>query len=162
MRLEGAQPARLQASSGNQQVPTASRGRRPGCAIQYILLARVVSRSRAMSPDPPELSAVILPRRTNVVPVCFTFRAHCRSRAAVPHPHEPHPPRGNCCRRDSRRRGSNDDVHLVPDSARVSRATRWARLIGKPCRRVFVARPLPVFARPASDARPGLFRSGTR
>jgi hypothetical protein len=33
---------------------------------------------------------------------------------------------------------------IATDSARVSRANRWARLIAKPCRRLFVARPLPA------------------
>jgi radical SAM superfamily enzyme YgiQ (UPF0313 family) len=33
---------------------------------------------------------------------------------------------------------------IATDSARVSRANRWARLIARPCRRLFVARPLPV------------------
>jgi hypothetical protein len=37
---------------------------------------------------------------------------------------------------------------IATDSARVSRANRWARLIAKPCRRLFVARPLPELARP--------------
>ncbi|MEO5894964.1 MAG: radical SAM protein [Vicinamibacterales bacterium] len=32
---------------------------------------------------------------------------------------------------------------IATDSARVNRANRWARLIAKPCRRFFVARPLP-------------------
>ena len=32
---------------------------------------------------------------------------------------------------------------IATDSARVSRANRWARVIAKPCRRLFVARPLP-------------------
>jgi radical SAM superfamily enzyme YgiQ (UPF0313 family) len=32
---------------------------------------------------------------------------------------------------------------IAIDSARVSRANRWARLIARPCRRLFVARPLP-------------------
>jgi hypothetical protein len=32
---------------------------------------------------------------------------------------------------------------IATDSARVSRANRWARLIAKPCQRLFVARPLP-------------------
>jgi radical SAM superfamily enzyme YgiQ (UPF0313 family) len=35
---------------------------------------------------------------------------------------------------------------IATDSARVSRATRWARLIARPCRRLFVARPLPTQA----------------
>jgi len=33
---------------------------------------------------------------------------------------------------------------IATDSARVNRANRWARLIAKPCRRFFVARPLPA------------------
>ena len=41
---------------------------------------------------------------------------------------------------------------IATDSARVSRANRWARLIAKPCRRLFVARPLPARTRTASDA----------
>ena len=41
---------------------------------------------------------------------------------------------------------------IATDSARVSRANRWARLIAKPCRRLFVARPLPTLTRAASDA----------
>jgi radical SAM superfamily enzyme YgiQ (UPF0313 family) len=32
---------------------------------------------------------------------------------------------------------------IATDSARVKRANRWARLIARPCRRLFVARPLP-------------------
>lgn len=41
---------------------------------------------------------------------------------------------------------------IATDSARVSRANRWARLIAKPCRRLFVARPLPALAKTAADA----------
>jgi radical SAM superfamily enzyme YgiQ (UPF0313 family) len=41
---------------------------------------------------------------------------------------------------------------IATDSARVSRANRWARLLAKPCRRLFVARPLPTLAATASDA----------
>jgi tRNA A37 methylthiotransferase MiaB len=41
---------------------------------------------------------------------------------------------------------------IATDSARVSRANRWARLIAKPCRRLFVARPLPALARTGSTA----------
>ena len=33
---------------------------------------------------------------------------------------------------------------IATDSARVNRANRWARLIARPCRRLFVARPLPA------------------
>ncbi len=32
---------------------------------------------------------------------------------------------------------------IATDSARVNRANRWARVIARPCRRLFVARPLP-------------------
>jgi hypothetical protein len=32
---------------------------------------------------------------------------------------------------------------IATDSARVNRANRWARLIARPCRWLFVARPLP-------------------
>jgi radical SAM superfamily enzyme YgiQ (UPF0313 family) len=32
---------------------------------------------------------------------------------------------------------------LATDSARVSRSTQWARLVAKPCRRLFAARPMP-------------------
>jgi radical SAM superfamily enzyme YgiQ (UPF0313 family) len=39
---------------------------------------------------------------------------------------------------------------IATDSARVSRANRWARLIARPCRRLFVARPLPGLARDGS------------
>jgi hypothetical protein len=41
---------------------------------------------------------------------------------------------------------------IATDSARVSRANRWARLIAKPCRRLFVAPPLPALVAPAPEA----------
>ena len=42
---------------------------------------------------------------------------------------------------------------IATDSARVSRANRWARLIARPCRRLFVARPMPeLLAAPAPEA----------
>jgi hypothetical protein len=41
---------------------------------------------------------------------------------------------------------------IATDSARVSRANQWARLIARPCRRLFVARPLPTLVAPAPDA----------
>ncbi len=41
---------------------------------------------------------------------------------------------------------------IATDSARVNRANRWARLIAKPCRRLFTARPLPDLPMPAPDA----------
>jgi tRNA A37 methylthiotransferase MiaB len=40
---------------------------------------------------------------------------------------------------------------IATDSARVSRANRWARLIARPCRRLFVARPLPTLVAPAPE-----------
>jgi hypothetical protein len=33
---------------------------------------------------------------------------------------------------------------IATDSARVSRANQWARLIARPCRRLFAGRPLPA------------------
>ena len=39
---------------------------------------------------------------------------------------------------------------IATDSARVSRANRWARLIARPCRRLFVARPLPELSLPSA------------
>ena len=42
---------------------------------------------------------------------------------------------------------------IATDSARVSRANRWARLIARPCRRLFMARPLPVSGRAESVLR---------
>jgi hypothetical protein len=38
---------------------------------------------------------------------------------------------------------------IATDSARVSRANRWARLIARPCRRLFIAHPLPDLQMPA-------------
>jgi radical SAM superfamily enzyme YgiQ (UPF0313 family) len=40
---------------------------------------------------------------------------------------------------------------IATDSARVNRANRWARLIAKPCRRFFVAQPLPQLSMPVGD-----------
>ena len=40
---------------------------------------------------------------------------------------------------------------IATDSARVSRANRWARLIARPCRRLFAGRPLPALGGTASD-----------
>ena len=37
---------------------------------------------------------------------------------------------------------------IATDSARVNRANRWARVIARPCRRLFAARPLPELASP--------------
>ncbi len=41
---------------------------------------------------------------------------------------------------------------IATDSARVSRANRWARLIARPCRRLFIAKPLPELANVTPDA----------
>ena len=41
---------------------------------------------------------------------------------------------------------------IATDSARVSRANRWARVIAGPCRHLFTARPLPELRVPAADA----------
>jgi radical SAM superfamily enzyme YgiQ (UPF0313 family) len=41
---------------------------------------------------------------------------------------------------------------IATDSARVSRANRWARLIARPCRHLFTSRPLPGLPMPAPDA----------
>jgi radical SAM superfamily enzyme YgiQ (UPF0313 family) len=41
---------------------------------------------------------------------------------------------------------------IATDSARVSRANRWARIIARPCRRLFVARPMPELAALSPDA----------
>ncbi|RPJ73097.1 MAG: hypothetical protein EHM24_08485 [Acidobacteria bacterium] len=38
---------------------------------------------------------------------------------------------------------------ISTDSARVSRASRWARWMAKPCRRLFAARPMPDLAVPS-------------
>ena len=35
------------------------------------------------------------------------------------------------------------DTGIATDSARVSRSTRWARLLAKPCQRLFAGRPMP-------------------
>jgi radical SAM superfamily enzyme YgiQ (UPF0313 family) len=40
---------------------------------------------------------------------------------------------------------------IATDSARVNRANRWARLIARPCCRLFVARPLPAVASAAPE-----------
>ena len=40
---------------------------------------------------------------------------------------------------------------IATDSARVSRANRWARLIARPCRRLFAGRPLPPLVGTAID-----------
>jgi radical SAM superfamily enzyme YgiQ (UPF0313 family) len=39
------------------------------------------------------------------------------------------------------------NIGIATDSARVSRANRWARLIARPCRHLFTARPVPALQR---------------
>ena len=39
---------------------------------------------------------------------------------------------------------------IATDSARVARSARWARLIGKACRRLFMGRPMPQLQLPAA------------
>ncbi len=41
---------------------------------------------------------------------------------------------------------------IATDSARVNRANRWARLIARPCRRLFAAQPMPDLPMPARSA----------
>ncbi len=41
---------------------------------------------------------------------------------------------------------------IATDSARVNRANRWARVIARPCRRLFVSRPMPDLQLPARSA----------
>jgi hypothetical protein len=38
---------------------------------------------------------------------------------------------------------------IATDSARIDRAAQWARLIAKPCRRIFAGRPMPDLSVPA-------------
>jgi hypothetical protein len=38
---------------------------------------------------------------------------------------------------------------IATDSARVARSTRWANLLGRACRRLFLAPPMPTLALPA-------------
>jgi radical SAM superfamily enzyme YgiQ (UPF0313 family) len=42
---------------------------------------------------------------------------------------------------------------IATDSARVSRSVRWARLMARPCRRLFAGRPMPSLQRPAAPER---------
>jgi len=45
---------------------------------------------------------------------------------------------------------------IATDSARVNRANRWARLIARPCRLLFTARPLPGLQLPATESGAGV------
>jgi hypothetical protein len=40
---------------------------------------------------------------------------------------------------------------IATDSARAARSARWARLIARPCRRRFAAKPIPHLASPSSS-----------
>ena len=48
---------------------------------------------------------------------------------------------------------AGQNTGIATDSARVSRANRWARLIARPCRHLFTSRPLPGLPMPAPDDR---------
>ena len=50
---------------------------------------------------------------------------------------------------NSRTRAGAETEGIATDSARVGRATKWARLIAKPCRRLFAAPPMPDLVIPA-------------
>ena len=39
---------------------------------------------------------------------------------------------------------------IATDSARITRSTRWVRMMARPCRRVFAGRPMPTLTVPAS------------
>ena len=39
---------------------------------------------------------------------------------------------------------------IATDSARVNRSARWARMIAKPCRRLFAAQPMPELQVPSA------------
>ncbi len=41
---------------------------------------------------------------------------------------------------------------IATDSARVARSTRWANLLGRGCRRLFLAPPMPELAMPSDPA----------
>ena len=41
---------------------------------------------------------------------------------------------------------------IATDSARVNRANQWARMIAKPCRRLFTAQPMPDLQVPAAQS----------
>jgi hypothetical protein len=38
---------------------------------------------------------------------------------------------------------------IATDSARVNRSAQWARLIARPCRRLFLGKPMPDLQVPA-------------
>lgn len=44
------------------------------------------------------------------------------------------------------------DTGIATDSARVTRSTRWARWIAKPCRRLFAGKPMPDLQVPGRRA----------
>ena len=48
------------------------------------------------------------------------------------------------------------DTGIATDSARVSRSAKWARLLAKPCQRLFAASPLPDLEVPVWSPTPSL------
>ena len=53
-------------------------------------------------------------------------------------------------------RQMNANTGIATDSARVNRGNRWARLIARPCRLLFTARPLPSLQLPATETGAGV------
>jgi radical SAM superfamily enzyme YgiQ (UPF0313 family) len=51
---------------------------------------------------------------------------------------------------------------IATDSARVTRSTRWARWLAAPCRRLFVAAPMPHLEVPARTVRPRRVRPASQ
>jgi radical SAM superfamily enzyme YgiQ (UPF0313 family) len=49
---------------------------------------------------------------------------------------------------------------IATDSARRNKATAWARMLAKPCRRLFMAKPMPALEVPPSPARAQGSRAG--
>jgi hypothetical protein len=43
---------------------------------------------------------------------------------------------------------------IATDSARVERSTRWARVIGYACRRLFLGKPMPDLKMPGEQLEP--------
>jgi hypothetical protein len=58
-------------------------------------------------------------------------------RPDVSMPIDSSPRAGSCCLKDA-----TCNTGIATDGARVCRANRWARLIARPCRHLFTARPL--------------------
>ncbi|HUP01447.1 MAG TPA: radical SAM protein [Gemmatimonadota bacterium] len=51
---------------------------------------------------------------------------------------------------------------IATDSARVSRSTKWARWLARPCRRLFVTRPMPELTLPHAPSRSRVFSPQSR